>query len=202
MSPLIAIDGPAGSGKSSVSAAIARTLGIDRLDTGAMYRAVAWLALRAGIDPGAAGEVTALAALADISVGQRVTADGHDVTDAIRSPAVGEAVSLVAAVPGVRQALVARQRAWASDRGGDVVVEGRDIGTVVFPDADLKVFLTASVEERVRRREEEGATALERRDRLDSTRTVAPLSAAPDARVVDTTHRTVAEVVEVILSWL
>lgn len=202
MSLLIAIDGPAGSGKSSVSATIARSLGVERLDTGAMYRAVAWLALRAGLDLDAAEQVTALAQHADITVGEQVTAGGQDVTGAIRTPAVGAAVSLVAAVPGVRQALVARQRAWVRERGGDAVVEGRDIGTVVFPDADLKVFLTASVEERVRRRQEEGATALERRDHLDSTRTVAPLSAAPDARVIDTTHRTISEVAEEILSWL
>ncbi|MGO8872037.1 MAG: (d)CMP kinase [Acidimicrobiales bacterium] len=199
--PIIAIDGPAGSGKSSVSRALAARLGIDRLDTGAMYRAVAWAALDRGIDPADRTAVAALAGQLDISVDDRVLADGSDVTEAIRGPAVSAAVSAVAANPGVRAVLVGRQRQWVAERGGGVV-EGRDIGSVVFPAADLKVYLTASEEERSRRRAEEDADALARRDHLDSTRAVSPLGVADGARVVDTTERTVDDIVEVLMAWL
>jgi 3-phosphoshikimate 1-carboxyvinyltransferase len=200
---LVAIDGPAGSGKSTVSRALAARLGLDRLDTGAMYRAVAWAVLAKGVDPGASEEVADLARRAVIEVGpERVAIDGTVVTREIRTPAVNRAVSVVAANPGVRAALVERQRTWVASHGGGVV-EGRDIGTVVFPEADLKVFLTASPEERARRRRgDEAPDGVARRDRIDSTRPVSPLAAADDARQLDTTGRSVDDVVGEILSWL
>jgi cytidylate kinase len=199
---LVAIDGPAGSGKSTVSRALAGRLGIERLDTGAMYRAVAWAALQRRIDPADADAVAAIADGAVIELGpDGVSIDGADATAAIRRPEVNAAVSVVAANPAVRAALVARQRAWAARRGGGVV-EGRDIGTVVFPGADLKVYLTASPEERARRRGDEAAGGVARRDALDSSRAASPLARADDARLLDTTGRTVDEVVEEIVSWL
>ena len=127
--------------------------------------------------------------------------DGIDVTDAIRGPEVSRAVSVVAANPEVRAVLVERQRQWVAEHGGGVV-EGRDIGSVVFPHADLKVYLTATAEERARRRPEEGADAVARRDRLDSTRAVSPLGVAEGARVVDTTDREVDDIVEEMVAWL
>ncbi len=200
--PLIAIDGPAGAGKSTVSRAVAERLGLERLDTGAMYRSVAWQALRDGVDPGDGAAVAKIAATAELEVGRRVVMNGHDITDAIRTPEVSRAVSNVAANPEVRRELVKRQRAWAAGRPGGVV-EGRDIGSVVFPDATLKVFLTAAPDERARRRgHDESADGVARRDRLDSTRPVSPLVTAPDAHVLDTTGRSVEDVVEEVLSWL
>ena len=181
---VVAIDGPAGAGKSTVSTAVASDLGVDRLDTGAMYRAVAALALELGMPPSDNDAVAALAASSTIEVGERVTIDGHDVTGIIRSPEVGRAVSVVAANPDVRRHLVERQRAWVATHGGGVV-EGRDIGSVVFPEAELKVYLTASPEERARRRHDEAPEGVARRDRLDSTRdAVAPARARrrPPAR--------------------
>jgi cytidylate kinase len=198
---LVAIDGPAGAGKSTISAAVAVRLGLDRLDTGAMYRSVAALALAEGIAPDDYDAVAALAAGAAIEVGTRVVINGHDVTDVIRSPEVGQAVSDVAANADVRTQLVRRQRAWAQAHGGGVV-EGRDIGSVVFPEAELKVYLTASPEERARRRDDESAAGVARRDRIDSTRTASPLQKAPDAHFLDTTGRTPHDVVEEVLSWL
>jgi 3-phosphoshikimate 1-carboxyvinyltransferase len=198
---IVAIDGPAGAGKSTISAAVAARLGLDRLDTGAMYRSVAALALQEGIAPDDHDAVAPLAAGADIEVGARVVINGHDVTDVIRSPEVGQAVSDVAANADVRTQLVRRQRAWAQAHGGGVV-EGRDIGSVVFPEAELKVYLTASPEERARRRDDESAAGVARRDRIDSTRTASPLQRAPDAHLLDTTGRTPHEVVEEVLSWL
>jgi 3-phosphoshikimate 1-carboxyvinyltransferase len=198
---VIAIDGPAGAGKSTVSRRVATRLGLDRLDTGAMYRSVAALALQRNIAPDDHHAVAALAAEAEISLGERVTINGIDVTDVIRSPEVGQAVSLVAANPEVRIHLVARQRAWVAEHGGGVV-EGRDIGSVVFPDAALKVYLDASPEERARRRHEETAAGVARRDRIDSTRAASPLVAAPGARLLDTTGQTVQDVVEEVVSWL
>ncbi|HEV3401676.1 MAG TPA: (d)CMP kinase, partial [Acidimicrobiales bacterium] len=198
---MIAIDGPVGSGKSTVARAVARRLGVDYLDTGAMYRSVALAALRRGIDPEAAsGEVLArVASELELDVGERVVLDGEDVTDQLREPDVGRVVSAVAAEPLVREELVRRQRDWARSHGGGVV-EGRDIGSVVFPDAELKVFLTASDEERARRRSgDEDAEALARRDRLDSTRATSPLSVADGAVVVDSTGRSVDEVVDEIV---
>jgi 3-phosphoshikimate 1-carboxyvinyltransferase len=198
---LVAIDGPAGAGKSTVSRAVAAHLGLDRLDTGAMYRAVAADALARGVPPDDAAAVAALAASAEIGVGPQVTIDGRDVTAEIRSPEVGRAVSVVAANPAVRRQLVTRQRAWAEAHGGGVV-EGRDIGSVVFPDAALKVYLTASPQERARRRHDEAPEGLARRDRIDSTREASPLREAEDAHRLDTTGRTVQDVVEEVLSWL
>ena len=199
---LVAIDGPAGAGKSTVSTAVAKHLGLERLDTGAMYRAVAALALHRGVAPDDAPAVAALAAEADIVLGPgRVTIDGLDVTHQIRSPEVGRAVSVVAANPEVRTQLVRRQRDWAAAHGGGVV-EGRDIGSVVFPAAELKVYLTASPEERARRRHDEAPEGVARRDRIDSTRDASPLRQADDAHHLDTTGRTVQDVVEEVLSWL
>ena len=198
---LVAIDGPAGAGKSTVSTAVARRLGLERLDTGAMYRAVAALALARGVAPDDAPAVAALASSADIVVGPKVTIDGLDVTHKIRSPEVGRAVSVVAANPEVRTQLVRRQREWAAAHGGGVV-EGRDIGSVVFPDAELKVYLTATPEERARRRHDEAPEGVARRDRIDSTRDASPLRQADDAHHLDTTGRSVQDVVEEVLSWL
>ncbi|MHB1964281.1 MAG: 3-phosphoshikimate 1-carboxyvinyltransferase [Acidimicrobiales bacterium] len=199
---VVAIDGPAGSGKSTVSRAVAARLGVPRLDTGAMYRSVAWAALERGVDPADTAAVAAIAEGAEIEVGpERVRIDGTDVTEAIRRPAVSRAVSVVAANPAVRRALVARQRRWRDEHGGGVV-EGRDIGSVVFPDAVLKVYLTASPEERARRRQDEPAAGVARRDHLDTTRAASPLQQAADARLLDTTGRSVEDVVEEVLSWL
>lgn len=196
---IVAIDGPAGSGKSTVARTVARRLGLDYLDTGAMYRSVAWAVLELGLDAVAAAEL-------DIEVGERVTIDGHDVTGPIRGPEVSAEVSRVAATPEVRVRMVEKQRAWVADHGGGVV-EGRDIGTVVFPDADLKVFLTASEEERARRRSSEshgvdGAADVAHRDRIDSTRAVSPLQRAGDAVEIDTTGKTIDDVVEEVLALL
>jgi 3-phosphoshikimate 1-carboxyvinyltransferase len=198
---LVAIDGPAGAGKSTVSTAVAERLGVARLDTGAMYRAVAAQALSDGTPPDDSTAVAGIAAAASIEVGERVTINGRDVTSVIRSPEVGRAVSIVAANPEVRRQLVRRQRAWAEAHGGGVV-EGRDIGSVVFPEAHLKVYLTASAEERARRRDDEAPEGLARRDRIDSTRDASPLREAADAHWLDTTGRTVQDVVEEVLSWL
>ena len=199
--PVIAIDGPAGSGKSSVSRALAHRLGIGRLDTGAMYRAVAWASLDRSIDPDDRDAVAAVARSIDIAVGDRVSVDGTDVTEAIRGPEVSAAVSAVAANPDVRAVMVRRQREWAAEHGGGVI-EGRDIGSVVFPGADLKIYLTASAEERARRRPEEGADAVARRDRIDSTRPISPLGVAEGARVIDTTDRPVEDIVDEVMTWL
>jgi cytidylate kinase len=198
---VIAIDGPAGAGKSTVSKAVAARLGLDRLDTGAMYRAVAALALARGIPPDDHETVAALAAAATIDPGASVVINGEDVTGVIRSPEVGRAVSEVAANPAVRTQLVRRQRAWSDAHGGGVV-EGRDIGSVVFPHAEVKVFLTATAEERARRRRDESPAGVARRDRIDSTRAASPLAEAPDAHRLDTTGRSVQDVVEEVLSWL
>jgi cytidylate kinase len=199
--PIIAIDGPAGSGKSTVSRALAHRLGIDRLDTGAMYRAVAWAALDRQIDPADQAAVAELARTIGISVGDQVEVDGTDVTEAIRGPEVSGAVSVVAANPAVRSVLVQRQRRWVAQRGGGVV-EGRDIGSVVFPEARVKIFLTASPDERARRRPEEDQQALSRRDRLDSTRAVSPLGVAEGALVIDTTDRLVEDIVDQVVGCL
>jgi CMP/dCMP kinase len=192
---LIAIDGPAGAGKSTVARAVADALGYTYLDSGAMYRCVALAQLRGAADP--------LACAIDIADG-RVTLDGEDVTAAIRTPEVSEIASQIAARPEVRSHLVALQRAMIRD--GDYVAEGRDIGTVVAPDAELKVFLTASPEERARRRAEQtGADPdqvlreQEGRDARDSTRAHSPLEAAGDALRVDTTGLSVDEVADEIV---
>ena len=193
---LIAIDGPAGAGKSTVARALARRLSFTYLDSGAMYRCVALLSLAS---PGASP--ARLAEEARIELGERVLLDGRDVSAEIRSPEISEAASRVAAEPEVRTALVASQRALIA--GGDWVAEGRDIGTVVAPGAELKVFLTASPEERARRRAAElgadaGTVLAEQamRDERDSTREHSPLAAAPGAVVLDTSGLPVEEVVE------
>ncbi|HUY23311.1 MAG TPA: (d)CMP kinase [Acidimicrobiales bacterium] len=211
---VVAIDGPAGAGKSTLAEAVAAHLGVERLDSGAMYRAVAWSALRHGVDPADTEAVARLARAIHIEAAEEVIVDGEDATDAIRSAEVDAAVSAVAANPEVRAELVARQRAWVAARGRGVV-EGRDIGTVVLPDADLKVYLTASSETRAERRSRERADgrsvddvhrALVRRDRLDSTRPTSPLPSpedvADDARVIDSTGKSARAVLEEVLACL
>ena len=203
---VIAIDGPAGSGKSTVAREVANRLGLDYLDTGAMYRAVAFEAIRRGIDPDDAATVAELARQMELSVADRILVNGDDATVEIRSPEVTRAVSSVAANPDVRHELVLRQREWADQHGGGVV-EGRDIGTVVFPSAPLKVYLTASEEERASRRTREMlerdfdrvAADMARRDRIDSTRTASPLTVAPDAVQLDTTGLDAEQVVEQVM---
>ena len=204
---VIAIDGPAGSGKSTVARALAERLELDYLDTGAMYRAVTAAALRAGVDLGDAQAVTELATRCELVVdGSTVTIDGVDVTEEIRGPEVTGAVSTVAAMASVRHELVARQRHWVQRHGGGVL-EGRDIGTVVFPDAALKVYLTASDDMRAARRVVEATVGtdqvtvraeLSRRDRVDSERASSPLAAAADAIIVDTTDMSVDNVVSTL----
>lgn len=199
---VVAIDGPAGSGKSTVARLVAERLGLDVLDTGAMYRAVTVLVLQAGVDPADEDKVAVLAEGADLVVeGDTVRATGQDLTAELRTDEVNAAVSIVSANPAVRRRLVDRQRAWvAAHRGG--VVEGRDIGSVVFPDATLKVFLTAPEDVRAGRRSDEGRSSLERRDRLDEGRAASPLRPAADAKELDTSNRTAEEVADEILSWL
>lgn len=203
---IIAIDGPSGAGKGTLARAVARALNYRHVDTGAMYRAVGWKALREGV---ALDDESAVAALADRATldatEERVVIDGHDVTRAIRTPEIDRAATSVARLPRVREILVARQRSLG--RGGGVVMEGRDIGTVVFPHADVKVYLDASAEERARRRASDPAHTggqdtlvgvqhdLQARDRSDSTRTVAPLAVADDAIYVDTTGLAIDDVV-------
>jgi cytidylate kinase len=211
---VVAIDGPAGAGKSTLAQGVAEHLGVERLDTGAMYRAVAWSALRHAVDPADTEAVAGLVGTVTIEVGERVMVDGEDATAAIRSAEVDAAVSAVAANPAVRANLVARQRAWVAQRGGGVV-EGRDIGTVVLPDADVKIYLTAATEIRARRRARERADgqsveavhdALVRRDRLDSTRAASPLPSpedvAADATVIDSTGKSTTTVLEEVLACL
>jgi cytidylate kinase len=198
---VVAIDGPVGSGKSTVARAVADRLGLDCLETGAMYRAVAAAVLRRGA-PDDPAEVAAITRKLDIELGDgRVMVDGDDVTDEIRRPDVGRMVSRVAAMADVRTTLVDLQRRWVADHGG-AVVEGRDIGSVVFPDAELKVFLTATPEERAKRRSDEDADDVRRRDRIDSTRAVSPLVIPDGAVVIDSTGRSVDEVVDEIVSRL
>jgi len=209
---IIAIDGPSGAGKGTVARAVAARLGYRHVDTGAMYRALAWKALHDGLDLSDEASVAALAERATFDVeGGRITIDGHDVATAIRTPEMDRASAMVARHPAVRRVLVARQRSYG--QGGGVVMEGRDIGTVVFPDADVKIYLDASPEERARRRAADPAhtssrstqlsdvaTALAERDRSDSTRTASPLAVAPDAVVMDTTGLPVDRVVEQVLT--
>lgn len=221
---IVAIDGPSGSGKSSVARAVARRCGLTYLDTGAMYRSVANACLEEGVDPCDAERVADVARAISIAFearddGQTVIANGSDVTERIRTPEVERAVSPVSANPAVREVMVALQRRMGS--AGDVVAEGRDIGTVVFPAAEVKVFLTASPAARARRRavqrmggnlatnanasaseEEVGRVLadLERRDAYDSTRAASPLRPAPDAHRVDSSDLSFDEVVDLIVS--
>lgn len=211
---IVAIDGPAASGKSTVARRLAERFGLEYLDTGAMYRAIGVEALRRGIDLDDAEALTALACDARIefrhddgaALPTGISIEGRDVTAEIRTPAADAAVSPVAVVPGVRRAMVEQQRRVAASKPA-TVLEGRDIGTVVFPDADVKVFLTASAEERARRRAldmerrgvdmsvEEVRHKIEHRDMIDSTREASPLTRAEDAVVIDTTAMTIDEVV-------
>jgi len=202
---IVAIDGPSGSGKSTVSRFLAEQLGWRYLDTGAMYRAVTWAVLQAGVSPEDAAGVGLVArrVIVTVSTDPRTpgtSVDGVSVDAAIRTPSVTSAVSAVSAVPEVRTLLVAQQRRLAE--AGAIVVEGRDIGTVVAPDATVKVYLTAAAEVRAGRRSAETGSArnevaadLSRRDGLDSTRAHSPLAAAPDALVLDTSELGIAEVV-------
>ena len=217
---IVAIDGPAGSGKSTVARTIARDCGLSFLDTGAMYRTVTWACLERGVDLAddqAVSEVATSVAIAfsQAEDGQRVSCDGTDVTEAIRTAEVDRNVSRVSAVVAVREAMVAQQRALAAE--GDVIAEGRDIGTVVFPNADVKVFLVASPESRARRRAiqragGDAATGVNadvseadyeqiladiiRRDELDSSRDASPLCAAEDAVTIDTSDLTLSQVLD------
>jgi len=211
MRPLIiAIDGPSGAGKGTIARGIARELGYRHIDSGAMYRAVAWKAARDGVPLDNDAAVTSLAARSRIDVASnRVTIDDTDVTRAIRTPDIDRAAAAVARLPGVRGVLVDRQRQLGA--GGGIVMEGRDIGTVVFPNADVKIYLDASPEERARRRAvdpahtgvpaavSDVATLLTQRDEQDRTRTASPLLAAKDAVIVDTTGKGVDEVVKEVL---
>jgi len=199
---VVAIDGPVGSGKSTVARAVAGRLGLSCLETGAMYRVVAFAALQRELDAADENAHARLAADLDMELGERILVEGADVTLELRGEDVGRAVSAVAAMAGVRNQLVRRQREWVADHGG-AVVEGRDIGSVVFPDADVKVFLTASAAERARRRAmDETADDLARRDLLDSTRAVSPLVVPGGAVVVDTTGRPIDDVVDEIVGLL
>jgi cytidylate kinase len=220
--PIIAIDGPSGSGKSSTSRGVAERLGLRYIDTGAMYRAMTWWVLANGID---VDDPAALAArcgepvieLRDDPADPGVSVDGRDVSLDIREGPVADAVSRVAAVPQVRERLVVSQRSMVDDAvaaGSGVVMEGRDIGTVVLPDADLKIYLTADVEARAARRalEEsersgEGSVTsvqanLQSRDALDTTRTVSPLQQAADAIAIDGTHLSLDEVIDAVIRAL
>jgi cytidylate kinase len=208
---IIAVDGPAGAGKSTVARAVARALGWDYLDTGAMYRAVALRVLETGVAPNDGDAAAEIARAAEIVATDNVVLlDGRDVSDRIRDDDVTAAVPAVSALPGVRRAMVAVQRSAA--RRGDVVIEGRDIGTNVAPEAEVKVFLTASPQERARRRvrqqglhespqvlDEVGSAIIER-DKLDSSRRDSPLVQDPDAVLIDSTHMSVDEVVAAIVS--
>jgi cytidylate kinase len=203
---VIAIDGPAGSGKSTVARRLAERLGLEYLDTGAMYRAVTFAALRRGIDPADTEPVANLAMVVDLEVTEdHVRVDGVDATIEIRGPEVTRAVSLVAANAGVREELVRRQREWTRERGGGVL-EGRDIGTVVFPDALLKVYLSARPDVRAERRAAEVAgldyetvaADMARRDALDQGREADPLRRADSALELDTSDMTVDEIVDAL----
>ena len=206
---VIAIDGPAGAGKSTVARALAARLGLEYLDTGAMYRAVTFAAMRRGIDTADVDQVAELAAEISLEVGERgVLVDGVDATTEIRSHEVTAAVSAVAANSSVRAELVERQRGWANQRGGGVL-EGRDIGSVVFPDAELKLYLTASPRVRAERRVAEAGgdvdeieAAIVRRDRHDSSRADSPLVEADGSIVVDTTGLSIEQVLEQIVEIL
>ncbi len=210
---IIAIDGPSGAGKGTIARAVATRLGFHHVDTGAMYRAVAWKSLHDGVDLSDEASVAAIAERArfDVSDGQ-VWIDGQDIAGAIRTPEIDAAASAVARQPAVRRVLVDRQRELAK-RGG-TVMEGRDIGTVVFPGAQVKIYLDASAEERARRRAtdpahasgkgsaaiQEVATALAERDRRDRTREASPLASAEDAVVIDTTELSIDAAVDRVMT--
>ena len=207
---VVAIDGPAGAGKSTIARRLAERLGFTYIDTGAMYRAVALWALRQNVDPTDMHRMEQLALAAEIELQPgRIRLNGEDVTEAIRSPEVSSGASKIAVIAGVRRRMVDKQRSIGER--ASVVMEGRDIGTVVFPDADVKIFLDAQPPERVRRRllevrakgeqvaESTLALEMEERDRRDSTRRDAPLSQAPDAIYLDSTALSIDEVEEAVL---
>jgi cytidylate kinase len=214
--PIVAIDGPAGAGKSTVARLVAQALGFLYVDTGAMYRAIAWRANELGLTPDDVEPIVAMAQQSEVRLEdapggkQRVFLNGVDVTDAIRTPHISNLVSPISAIPGVRARLVELQRRMGAD--GGVVMEGRDVQTVVFPDAEVKIFLTASPAERARRRwlelQQRGITAdlaqiqrdLEARDARDSQREVAPLTKAADAIEINTDGLTIEQVVERIVA--
>jgi cytidylate kinase len=204
------VDGPAGVGKSTVARGVAAALGLPYLDTGAFYRAVTLAVLRAGVDPFDPGGVLAVAQQVHLDFAEgEMLLDGEVVTAAIRAPEVAARVSAVSAWPEVRRVVVGQQRAWVQRRGGEAVVEGRDIGTVVFPDAPVKVFLIAQAAERARRRAGDAEVAgqpvsavewqLQARDHADTTREASPLRPAHDAVIIDTTNLRAAEVVDLVL---
>ena len=210
---IVAIDGPSGAGKGTVARAVASRLAYRHVDTGAMYRAVAWKALQEGLDLSREASVAELAARMRIEVTNGVVrADDQDIAAAIRTPEIDAGAGAVARLPRVREVLVEQQRVMGA--GGGVVMEGRDIGTVVFPNADVKVYLDASPEERARRRAHDPAhsagrgatavrdvaTALEARDLSDRTRAASPLTIAADAEVVDTTGLSVEDAIERVLA--
>lgn len=212
---IIAIDGPAGAGKSTIARRVAAKLGFIYIDSGAMYRALGLWALRAGVPLEDAQRLEQLAAAAQIEFepgGARVLLNGEDVTDAIRTPEVASAASIVSVYGGVRRALVAQQRRIGAE--ASVVMEGRDIGTVVFPEADVKIYLDAAPEARVQRRlremdergqtqaAEQVAAEIQQRDRRDRQRAEAPLVQAPDAVYLDTTHMTIEEVEQAVLKLI
>jgi cytidylate kinase len=210
---VVAIDGPAGAGKSTIAKRLAERLGFTYIDTGAMYRAVALWAVRQAVDFGDLHRMEQLALAAEIDLAPgRIQLNREDVTDHIRTPEVSNGASKIAVIPGVRRAMVAKQREIG--RRVSVVMEGRDIGTVVFPDADVKVYLDANPEERVRRRLQESrakgdeiaesvlAAQMKERDQRDSTRADAPLSQAPDALYLDSTSLNIEEVTEAILKMV
>ena len=208
---IIAIDGPSGAGKGTLARGVAAALRYQHVDTGAMYRAVGWKAIEEGLSLENESAIANLSERARLDLADgRVVIDGHDVTRAIRTPEIDKAATAVARLPRVRDVLVARQRTMG--REGGVVMEGRDIGTVVFPDADVKVYLDASAEERARRRAHDPAhtggqgtslagvqSDLQARDQSDSTRSVAPLAIAHGATYIDTTGLTVEQTVERVM---
>jgi len=211
---VIAIDGPAGAGKSSVAKRVAQALGYRYLDTGALYRALAWKAMQRGLRPQDTRYIIEMTRETRVELQQsngeqRVLVDGEDVTEAIRVPEVGNLASPISAIPEVREILLDWQREFG--RQGGIVAEGRDTGTVVFPNAEVKIFLTASLDERARRRHkellgrgidisfEQVKLDMEARDQRDSTRHVAPLRPAPDAVLINTDHMSLDEVVEEVL---